>query len=129
MNHLPILSSYKNTNNQKDIIKNMHYLQKNLKDIGINLNEECKNKIMNADIYTAKIYLFMIKKLLESKNINLEQLHFKNSIYLSKIYNNIYLKNENENYLKNINRKTLLNSGVNNYKYMKTYATNKYLTY
>ena len=77
-NHLPILSSYKNTSDQKDIIQNLHKLQKNLQDIGIYLNEQCKNKIMNSDIYTSKIYLFNIQKLLENKNINLQQLYFKN---------------------------------------------------
>ena len=125
-NHLPIISSYKNSSDKKDIIQNLHKLQKNLKDIGINLNEQCKNKIINSDIYTSKIYLFKIKKLLESKNINLEQLYFKNSNSLAKMYNSIYFKNENEKYLKNINRKTINNSGVNHYKYIRTYEPNKY---
>ena len=75
-NHLPVISSYKNSTNQKDIIKNLHQLQINLKEIGIILNEQCKKKIMNADIYTSKIYLYKIKKLLESKNINLKLLPF-----------------------------------------------------
>ena len=125
-NHLPVMSSYKNTTNQKDIIQNLHHLQNNLKDIGIILNEQCKHKILNADIYTSKIYLYKIKKLLESKNINLEQLHFKNSISLSKMYNSIYFKNDNEKYLKNMNKTPIYNSGISNYKYMKTYENDKY---
>ena len=127
VNHLPVISSYKNTTNQKDIIHNLHYLQKNFQDLGINLNEQCKNKILNADIYTAKIYLYKIKRLLESKNVNLEQLYFKNSISLSKMYNSIYYKNENEKYLKNIDRKTIFNSGINHYKYIRKYEPDKYI--
>ena len=126
VNHLPVMSSYKNTMNQIDIIHNLHYLQKNLQDLGISLNEQCKDKILNADIYTAKIYLYKIKRLLESKNINLEQLYFKNSISLSKMYNSIYYKNDNEKYIKNVDRKTILNSGINNYKYIRKYEPDKY---
>ena len=125
-NHLPVISSYKNTTNQKDIIQNLHQLQNNLKDIGISLNEQCKNKILNADIYTSKIYLYKIKKLLESKNIDLKQLYFKNSISLAKMYNSIYYKNDNEKYLKHFNRQTIFNSGINHYKYIRTYDENKY---
>ena len=125
-NHLPVISSYKNTTDQKDIIKNLHYLQNNLKDIGIILNEQCKNKILNADIYTSKIYLYKIKKLLESKHINLEQLYFKNSISLSKMYNSIYFKSDNEKYLKNMNKTPIYTSGITHYKYMKTYENDKY---
>ena len=66
--------------------------------------KKSKNKIINNDIYTAKIYLYKIKQLLSNKNINLEQLHFKNSMTLSKLYNSIYLKNENEKYLRRIHR-------------------------
>ena len=125
-NHLPVLSSYKNTTNQKDIIQNLHQLQINLDEIGIILNEQCKKKIMNADIYTSKIYLYKIKKLLESKNINLKLLHFKNSISLSKMFNSIYFKNDNEKYLRNINKKSIYNSGIDHYKYYKKYDENKY---
>ena len=119
-NHLPVISSYKNSTDQKDIIQNLHQLQNNLKEIGINLNEQCKKKIFNADIYTSKIYLYKIKRLLESKNINLKLLNFKNSISLSKMYNSIYFKNDNEKYLKNIMRRSIYSTGINHYK---TYLT------
>ena len=125
-NHLPVISSYKNSTNQKDIIKNLHQLQINLKEIGIILNEQCKKKIMNADIYTSKIYLYKIKKLLESKNINLKLLYFKNSISLAKMYNNTYFKNDNEKYLRNLNRKTIYTRGIDHYKYNRIYDEQKY---
>ena len=125
-NHLPIITSYKNSTNKNDIIQNLHQLQKNLNHIGVILNEQCKYKIMNADIYTSKIYLYKIKKLLESKNINLEQLHFRNSIALSKLYNSIYFKSDNEKYLKIKPAPHINTTGINNYKYSRKYEPNKY---
>ena len=125
-NHLPIITSYKNSTNKNDIIQNLHQLQKNLNHIGVILNEQCKYKIMNADIYTSKIYLYKIKKLLESKNINLELLHFRNSIALSKLYNSIYFKSDNDKYLKIKPAPHINTTGINNYKYSRKYEPNKY---
>ena len=126
MNHLPVLSQYRNGTKKGDILHNLDNLQKNLSQIGIILDEKSKNKIMNSDIYTSRIYLYKIKQLLSNKNINLEQLHFKNSLELSKIYNNFYFRNDNEKYLRKIMKKTIDESGINNYKYMKKYDEDKY---
>ena len=69
-NHLPVLSVYKNSSKKIDVLHNLDYLQKNFNGIGILLDEKSKNKIINNDIYTAKIYLYKIKQLLSNKNIN-----------------------------------------------------------
>ena len=126
MNHLPVLSIYKNTQNKKDILHNLDNLQKNLSQIGIQLDLKSRNRIINSDIYTAKIYLYKIKQLLSNKNINLEQLYFKNSNTLSKLYNTLYMRNDNEKYLKKINRTSINESGLDNYKYMRQYNPEKY---
>ena len=125
-NHLPVLSVYKNSSKKIDVLHNLDYLQKNFNGIGILLDEKSKNKIINNDIYTAKIYLYKIKQLLSNKNINLEQLHFKNSMTLSKLYNSIYLKNENEKYLSRMHRLPINERGLTNYKYMRQYNKDKY---
>ena len=126
MNQLPVLSQYKNSTKKIDIMHNLYNLQKNLIQIGIQLDEKSINKIMNSDIYTAKIYLHKIRQLLSNKYINKEQLHFKNSNNLSKMYNNFYYRNDNEKYLKNIRRQTINESGVNNLKYMRQIDKDKY---
>ena len=126
MNHLPVLSQYKNSTKKGDILHNLDNLQKNLSQIGIQLDEKSKNRIINSDIYTSRIYLYKIRQLLSNKNINLEQLHFKNSIELSKLYNSFYFRNENEKYLRKIVKKTIDETGVSNYKYMKKYDKDKY---
>ena len=123
---IPVISLYKDSSNKKDILQNMNNLQKNLADINIDLDEKSKNKIMNCDIYTAKIYLYKIKQLVSNKNINLTQLNFKNSNILSQLYNSIYFKNENEKYLNKMHRENIYNSGIRNYKFMKKYGKNKY---
>ena len=125
-NQLPVLSLYKNSSKKEDILHNLNYLQKNMSQIGLLLDEKSKNKIMNNDIYTSKIYLYKIKQLLSNKNINLEQLHFKNTNELSKQYNNFYFRNDNEKYLNKIFRQTIEVRGLNNYKYMKKYDKDKY---
>ena len=71
---IPNLTLFKNTNNNKDIISNFCYLQKNFLDIGIVLDEKSRNDIMNASPYASLIYLFKIKQILSRKNIDLEQL-------------------------------------------------------
>ena len=126
MNHLPVLSIYKNSQNKKDILHNLDNLQKNLSQIGIQLDEKSRNRIINGDIYTAKIYLYKIKQLLSNKNINLEQLYFKNSNNLSKLYNTLYMRNDNEKYLKKMHRSSINESGLQNYKYMRQYNPEKY---
>ena len=126
MDQLPVLSQYKNSTKKIDIMHNLYNLQKNLIQIGIQLDEKSINKIMNSDIYTAKIYLHKIRQLLSDKYINKEQLHFKNSNNLSKMYNNFYYRNDNEKYLKNIRRQTINESGVNNLKYMRQIDKDKY---
>ena len=126
MNHLPVLSQYKNSTKKGDILHNLDNMQKNLSQIGIQLDEKSKNRIINSDIYTSRIYLYKIRQLLSNKNINLEQLHFKNSIELSKLYNSFYFRNENEKYLRKIVKKTIDETGVSNYKYMKKYDKDKY---
>ena len=126
MDLLPVISIYKNSQNKKDILHNLDNLQKNFSQIGIQLDEKSRNRIINGDIYTAKIYLYKIKQLLSNKNINLEQLGFKNSNSLAKLYNSLYLKNDNEKYLKNIHRTSINERGLRNYKYMKQYNPDKY---
>ena len=126
MNQLPVLSQYKNSTKKIDIMHNLYNLQKNLIQIGIQLDEKSINKIMNSDIYTAKIYLHKIRQLLSNKYINKEQLHFKNSNNLSRMYNNFYYRNDNEKYLKNIRRQAINESGVNNFKYMRQIDKDKY---
>ena len=126
MNQLPVLSQYKNSTKKNDIIYNLYNLQKNLSKIGIELDEKSINKIMNSDIYTAQIYLHKIRQLLSNKNINLQQLYFKNSNSLSRMYNDFYFRNNNEKYLNNICRNTINESGINNFKYMRQIDKDKY---
>ena len=99
---IPNLFTFKNTNNYKDIISNYCYLQKNFLDLGITLNENCRNEMMNAGPYTSKIYLFKIKQLLSKKNIDMNQLKIRESNTLQKLYNKLCFKNENEKYLYNL---------------------------
>ena len=126
LNHLPVLSQYLNSSNKKDVYHNIDNLQKNLSQIGITLDEKSKYKIINSDIYTSKIYLYKIKKLLSNKNINMEQLNYKNTNSLSKLYNSIYLKNDNEKYLSHKYRESIENSWRNSYKYNRQYNKDKY---
>ena len=87
MKQIPKLSLFKNTNNHKDIIFNFCHLQKNLSDLGIILDEKSRDEIMNANPYTAQIYLFKIKQVLSNKNINLEQLKLKHSTTVQNLTN------------------------------------------
>ena len=106
------LSQYKDSNNKKDIIKNFCFLNKAFLDMGIYLNEKDKNEIINGGIYVSKIYLLKIRQILNKKNINLEQLKFKNSNELHKLYNKMQFKNQNEKYLCDL--KTRLENEKNN---------------
>ena len=99
---IPKLSLYRNTNNHKDMIYNFCHLQKNFLDIGVVLDENSRNEIMNGSPYTSKIYLFKIKQILSKKNIDLNQLKIKESTTLHNLYNKICFKNENEKYLYNL---------------------------
>ena len=99
---IPKLSLFKNTDNLKDIIHNFSLLQKSFLDLGIILDEKCRNEIINSGPYTSKIYLFKIKQLLSKKNIDLEQLKLKESNTLQNLYNRMCFKNENEKYLYNL---------------------------
>ena len=96
---IPRLSLFINSNNHKDIILNFMHLQKNFLDIGIILDENSRNEIINGGPYTAKIYLFKIRQILAKKNIDLNQLKIRESNALQKLYNKICFKNENEKYL------------------------------
>ena len=102
---IPKLSTYKNTNNYKDIIFNFCHLQKNFLDMGVVLDENSRNEIMSAGPYTSKIYLFKIKQILSKKNIDLNQLKIRESNTLQKLYNKLCFKNENEKYLYNLQLK------------------------
>ena len=95
---IPNLTLFKNTNNNKDIISNFCYLQKNFLDIGIVLDEKSRNDIMNASPYASLIYLFKIKQILSRKNIDLEQLKLKESTTIQNLYNKLIFKNDNEKY-------------------------------
>ena len=76
---IPKLSTFRNTNNYKDMIFNFCHLQKNFLDIGVILDENSRNEIINGSPYTSKIYLFKIKQILSKKNIDLNQLKIKES--------------------------------------------------
>ena len=102
---IPKLSTFRNTNNYKDMIFNFCHLQKNFLDIGITLDENSRNEILNGSPYTSKIYLFKIKQILANKNIDLNQLKIKESRTLQNLYNKICFKNENEKYLYNLQLK------------------------
>ena len=93
------LSQYKDSKNKKDIIRNFCFLNKALLDIGIFLNEKDKIEIINGGLYASKIYLLKIRQVLNKKNINLEQLKFKYSNELHKLYNKMRFKSQNEKYL------------------------------
>ena len=99
---IPKLSLYRNTNNHKDMIYNFCHLKKNFLDIGVILDENSINEIMNGSPYTSKIYLFKIKQILSKNNIDLGQLNVKELISLNNLYNKICFKNENEKYLYNL---------------------------
>ena len=102
---IPKLSIFKNTNNYKDIISNFCHLQKNFLDIGVTLDENSRNEIMNGGPYTSKIYLFKIKQILSKKNIDLNQLKIRESNTIQNLYNKICFKNDNEKYLYNLQLK------------------------
>ena len=122
---IPKISMFKNTNNYKDIISNFCHLQKNFLDLGITLDENCRNEIMNAGPYTSKIYLFKIKQILSKKNIDLNQLKIRESNTIQNIYNKICFKNENEKYLYNLQLKI----GNKNNKDEKTLIKNNSASY
>ena len=50
MNHLPVLSQYKNSTKKIDIMHNLYNLQKNLIQIGIQLDEKSINKIKQCHL-------------------------------------------------------------------------------
>ena len=119
----PLLSVYKNSSKKEDILKNLSELDHNLLSLNIILNEKCKNNIMNCDIYTSRIYLYKIKLSFEKRNINLQQLTFRDSTDLSKLYNNIYYKNDNAKYIIAYENKDYAKSKL---RFNKTYEKNKY---
>ena len=102
---IPKLSLFKNSNNYKDMIHNFCHLQKSFLDIGVVLNENSRNEIINCSPYASKIYLFKIKQILSKKNIDLTQLKIKESKTLQNLYNKICFKNDNEKYLYNLQLK------------------------
>ena len=95
---IPNLSLFKNSNNKKDIISNFCYLQKNLLDVGIILDEKSRNDIINASPYASLIYLFKIKQVISRKNIDLNEIKIKESTTIQKLYNKMIFKNDNEKY-------------------------------
>ena len=115
---IPKLSSFKNSNNYKDIIYNFCHLQKNFSDIGIVLDEKSRDEIININPYAAQIYLFKIKQVLSSKNIDLEQLKLKESTTIQNLYNKMMFKNDNEKYFHYYKIKHG-NINKNNEKYLK----------
>ena len=96
------LSQFKDSNNKKDIINNFCLLNKTFLDMGIFLNEKDRNEIMNGGVYTSKIYLLKIRQVLSKKYINLEQLKYKYSNDLQKLYNKMYFNSQNDRYLYNL---------------------------
>ena len=113
------LSEYKNTTNKKDIIHNFCLLDQVLLRMGIIFKEKDRDEIMNESIYTSKIYLLKIKQYLAQKCINMEQLNYKYSNELQKLYNSYIFKNKNQKYLYNQklrieNEKNNINNASNN---------------
>ena len=96
------LSQFKDTKNKKDIINNFCLLNKTFLDMGIFLNEKDRNEIMNGGIYTSKIYLLKIRQIISKKYINIEQLKYKYSNDLQKLYNKMYFNSQNDRYLYNL---------------------------
>ena len=119
----PLLSVYKNSSKKEDILNNLSKLEHNLLPLNIELPENCKISIMNCDIYASKIYLYKIKLFFEKRNINRQQLKFRDSTSLAKFYNNIYLKNENAKYMVSFENK---NNQQTKVRFNKTYEKNKY---
>ena len=113
------LYEYKNTANKKDIIHNFCLLDQVLLRMGIIFKEKDRDEIMNESIYTSKIYLLKIKQYLAQKCINMEQLNYKYSNELQKLYNSYIFKNKNQKYLYNQklrieNEKNNINNASNN---------------
>ena len=96
------LSQFKDTKNKKDIINNFCLLNKTFLDMGIFLNEKDRNEIMNGGMYASKIYLLKIRQIISKKYINLEQLKYKYSNDLQKLYNKMYFNSQNDRYLYNL---------------------------
>ena len=101
-NQLQNITHFKNSTNKKDILRNFCILVQSLLNIGIIMTQRDRDEIMKGNIYTSKIFLLKIKQLLNKKFINLEQLSYKHSNDLQKLYNQVLFKNKNEKYLHNL---------------------------
>ena len=101
-NQLQNITHFKNSTNKKDILRNFCILVQSLLNIGIIMTQRDRDEIMKGNIYTSKIFLLKIKQLLDKKFINLEQLSYKHSNDLQKLYNQVLFKNKNEKYLHNL---------------------------
>ena len=97
---VPDLSIYKNSNDEKDIIHNYCFLTKNLLDMNIILDEKSRNNILQKSPYTAQIYLFKIKQVLNKRLITFDSLKFKESNKIHKLYHQLMFKSDNEKYLR-----------------------------
>ena len=106
------LSIYKNSKKEKDIIHNYCYLSKTFLDMNILLDEKNRNNILKKSPYTAQVYLYKIKQIIDKKFITLDALKFKKSNSIHKLYTSLMYKNDNEKYLKS--REDKLESGDKN---------------
>ena len=98
---IPNLSIYYNTNKEKDIIHNFCFLTKNLLDMKIEFDEKSRNNIMNKSPYTAQIFLYKIRQVLDKKLISYDNLKFRNSNEIHNLYTSMMFKNNNEKYYRN----------------------------
>ena len=98
---IPKLSIYYNSNKEKDIIHNFCFLTKNLLDMKIELDETNRNNIINKSPYTAQIFLYKIRQVLDKKLISYDNLKFKSSNEIHNLYTSMMFKNNNEKYYRN----------------------------
>ena len=98
---IPNISIYKNSNQEKDIIHNFCFLSKNFLDMKIPLDEISRNNIMKKSPYTAQIYLYKIRQVLDKKLISYDNLRFRASNEIHNLYTGLMFKNDNEKYYKN----------------------------
>ena len=114
---IPNISIYKNSNLQKDIIHNFCFLSKNFLDMKIPLDELSRNNIMKKSPYTAQIYLYKIRQVLDKKLISYDNLKFRGSNEIHNLYTSLMFKNNNEqyyrNYLNKVERKGKEDENIN----------------
>ena len=123
---IPSLKFFKNSSKINDILNNFSILQHSFNQMEIPFNDINKEKIIKKDIYASFFYLHKIKQTLDKKCIDLKQIKLKNSNTLSKLYNNIYFKNDNEKYIHNVDLNSKRTKMKNkNFSYNKSTTFNK----